>query len=304
MAQQNLNYGSAANDGTGDGLRDTFIKVEDNFTELYDRPVGSETGEYRASSTTTPTPTSGQIRWNNATQANATQIFLSDTTNPGTDLTNYLGTIQAGSIFYVQDKGNAANYSRWQIASIVDSGTYFTLGVTLLDAGTNIGNNTICAVSITSTGVLSAETLLPVYASCGMTANATATTISVTGTYYPISGTISAGNVSSNMTTDAAGKITYTGSDSRHFHIVSNFDMTTASNSQITSFRWYKNGVAISRPVERKVGTGSDIGAASLHADAMLTTNDYLELKVTNLSSASTITVKNLYLFVMGMIMA
>ena len=35
MAQQNLNYGSAANDGNGDGLRDTFIKVEANFTELY-----------------------------------------------------------------------------------------------------------------------------------------------------------------------------------------------------------------------------------------------------------------------------
>ena len=186
MAKQSINYGTTVNDGTGDNLRNAFIKTDDNFNELYAKD---------------------------------------------------------------------ANF-------------------------------------------------IPVYASCGMTANATATTIAVTGTYYPISGTVTAGNVSSGITTNAAGKITYTGTDTRHFHIVSNFDMTTASNSQITSFRWYKNGVAISRPVERKVGTGSDIGAASLHADAMLSTNDYLELKVTNLTSASTITVKNLYLFVMGFIMA
>ncbi len=35
MAQSTLNYGAAANDGTGDGLRDTFIKVDDNATEIY-----------------------------------------------------------------------------------------------------------------------------------------------------------------------------------------------------------------------------------------------------------------------------
>ena len=60
---------------------------------------------------------------------------------------------------------------------------------------------------------------------------------------------------------------------------------------------------AISQPVKRKVGTGSDLGAASLHADATLSSGDYLELKCTNDTSASTITVQNLYLYVMGMIM-
>lgn len=37
MAITPLNYGSAANDGTGDGLRDTFIKIESNTDELYKR---------------------------------------------------------------------------------------------------------------------------------------------------------------------------------------------------------------------------------------------------------------------------
>ena len=35
MAKQTINIGSAANDGTGDGLRTAFNKVNANFTELY-----------------------------------------------------------------------------------------------------------------------------------------------------------------------------------------------------------------------------------------------------------------------------
>ena len=35
MAQQNINIGSSANDGTGDPLRTAFDKINDNFNELY-----------------------------------------------------------------------------------------------------------------------------------------------------------------------------------------------------------------------------------------------------------------------------
>ena len=36
MAQQNINIGAAANDGTGDPLRTAFDKSNQNFTELYE----------------------------------------------------------------------------------------------------------------------------------------------------------------------------------------------------------------------------------------------------------------------------
>jgi hypothetical protein len=39
MAKQVIGIGSAANDGSGDALRDAFDKVNDNFTELYDGKV-------------------------------------------------------------------------------------------------------------------------------------------------------------------------------------------------------------------------------------------------------------------------
>lgn len=35
MAKQNINYGAIVGDGTGDGLRDAFIKTDDNFNDLY-----------------------------------------------------------------------------------------------------------------------------------------------------------------------------------------------------------------------------------------------------------------------------
>ena len=42
MAQQIINYGNTANDGTGDPLRDAFIKVDDNFDQVWAAgPVGS-----------------------------------------------------------------------------------------------------------------------------------------------------------------------------------------------------------------------------------------------------------------------
>ena len=52
---------------------------------------------------------------------------------------------------------------------------------------------------------------------------------------------------------------------------------------------------------KRKVGTGSDLGAGSVHADAMLNQNDYVELKVANTTSITNITLQNVYCFVMGM---
>ena len=42
MTQQVINIGAAANDGTGDPLRDCFDKINDNFTELYAKgPAGA-----------------------------------------------------------------------------------------------------------------------------------------------------------------------------------------------------------------------------------------------------------------------
>ena len=145
--------------------------------------------------------------------------------------------------------------------------------------------------------------LMPAHGSASLASNATATTISVATTYYAISGTFVVGGSPASVTESAAGgKMTYTGTIDRHFHIVANMDMTCASNSQILAFQWHLNGSPISCGVNRKVGTGADVGAASVHADAMLSENDELELRVTNLTSTASVTVQNCYVFVLGML--
>ncbi len=78
---------------------------------------------------------------------------------------------------------------------------------------------------------------------------------------------------------------------------------TTAANNKVIEFQWFKNSTALTVAIEVKVGTGSDIGTASIHADTMLSTNDTLTLKVANATDATNLTVKNIYTFAMGMFM-
>lgn len=56
MAQQTINIGTAANDGTGDPIRTAWTKSNANFTELYARPTGGGSG-----SGTVNSGTGGQI---------------------------------------------------------------------------------------------------------------------------------------------------------------------------------------------------------------------------------------------------
>ena len=49
MAIQTINIGTIANDGTGDDLREAFVKVNSNFTELNARSTESTTVAYLGS---------------------------------------------------------------------------------------------------------------------------------------------------------------------------------------------------------------------------------------------------------------
>ena len=139
------------------------------------------------------------------------------------------------------------------------------------------------------------------YANAYLIGNSSETTISVIDQYESLAGSF-ASDGGDLMTGGANGRLTYTGKITKHFHIVSNFDMTSPGTNQTYSFRWFKNGnTPIGPPIERFVGTGSDVGAISLHADAMLAENDYIELKATNKTSTANVTLQNVYLFAMGM---
>ena len=60
MAQQTINIGTVANDGTGDPLRTAFDKVNDNFTELYADDAG-DVNSVTGSGGLTASPTTGAV---------------------------------------------------------------------------------------------------------------------------------------------------------------------------------------------------------------------------------------------------
>lgn len=157
-----------------------------------------------------------------------------------------------------------------------------------------------------SSGDLEAVEAQP-YGGSGMKANATATIINTVGTFEAISGTFVANTSLQGITSGAGGLLTYTGTQGRHFHIVSNFDVTVDSNNQTVKLQWFHtpsggSEVALQIPIEDRISTGADIVSMSTHADVMLQNGDTLQLKVTNETSTANITVKNIYLFAMGML--
>ena len=60
MAQQTINIGTVANDGTGDPSRTAFDKVNDNFTELYSDDAG-DVNSVTGSGGLTASPTTGAV---------------------------------------------------------------------------------------------------------------------------------------------------------------------------------------------------------------------------------------------------
>jgi hypothetical protein len=134
--------------------------------------------------------------------------------------------------------------------------------------------------------------------------NATGTALTLQDTWYKVAGTTSPAETGWNVdNTTSSNRLVYTGAAPRHFHIVSNLSVLCSSSNQVLEFTWFKNGSKLPGLASLKIGTGSDIRAVSVHSDAMLSQNDYVELYARNRSSAgTTLTVEDFYGFISGMI--
>ena len=130
MAKQTVNLGTVADDGTGDNLRDGMDKVNDNFSEIYDKLGGTgatvlTSGMSADSDTVTLTaPTISGIV--GGTQTSATITTLTSTTvKPGTMV------LAAGSI---TDTSGALSFGD---ENLTGTGT-LTIGAITTDATMNI----------------------------------------------------------------------------------------------------------------------------------------------------------------------
>jgi hypothetical protein len=104
------------------------------------------------------------------------------------------------------------------------------------------------------------------------------------------------------MSSPVGNRLVYTGRGSRHFHIVASISMTSALSQVTAGFKLAKNDLVLDSSVNtRRINTNTDIGATAIHGDVILDTDEYIELWLTNETSATAINIEECYLFAMGM---
>ena len=149
MAQQTINIGSNANDGTGDPLRTAFNKINANFTELY----GDSAEANDIKEDTTP-QLGGDLDLNGhkITTARSNENIVLDPAGTGTiELnanTNVTGTITATGNIFANGNINLGNSSGDQTKVV----GVFEADNIQIDGTTITTNTTNGSVSITGNG--------------------------------------------------------------------------------------------------------------------------------------------------------
>ena len=93
------------------------------------------------------------------------------------------------------------------------------------------------------------------------------------------------------------GRLRYTGSVTRSFHVAVTISGTPANPTDIFVFGVTENGSTDCKVL----GSSSGTQFSALHCMVSLATNEYIELYVGNLSGARNFTIKSLNIFAMGM---
>jgi len=98
----------------------------------------------------------GNVVWNNATQANATEIFVSHQTSGTDDIDVFLSLLKTGDIVIIQDQSNSANYQKWTISATptVVENAQTTIPVTLVTSTHSFANNNPVLFIVVSTGAV------------------------------------------------------------------------------------------------------------------------------------------------------
>jgi len=137
------------------------LSITDDQVLTYDGsiiPTAAVIGRYDidTSGTTAPVGTK-DIRYNNATQISATQLFISDITEDGIDVDLFLSLIKQGSALVIQDRDDHLNYQTYEVSGTPTfASATWTFPVTFKDSGgtgtTNFANNHKTLLSALSSG--------------------------------------------------------------------------------------------------------------------------------------------------------
>jgi len=113
-----------------------------------DEVFTSDTG-----STADSDPGNGLFKWNNATQASATALYVDNQTAAGVSMTTFFASLPPDGYIYLAQEDDAAKWQLWKWSGLptAGSGYYKFTGLTLMAAGTALDDNKATAVSFKGT---------------------------------------------------------------------------------------------------------------------------------------------------------
>lgn len=94
-------------------------------------PGGSgEFLDYSWNDTTTTPPGGGQVRFSNADQRTDGNLYFSEMTAPGVDVTFIMRNVREGDVFQIWDKDDASRFQQWEAtADVIDHDTWYDIPV-------------------------------------------------------------------------------------------------------------------------------------------------------------------------------
>jgi len=108
-------------------------------------------------------------------------------------------------------------------------------------------------------------------------------------------GTTTTANLFRFDTDGASNRLRYVGTKTKIFNISASLSLTSTTNNQVLSIYFAKNGTVLnSTRIQRKIGTGADVGAVSISGTVELATGDYIELWLANDLASRDATIENL----------
>lgn len=148
--------------------------------------------------------------------------------------------------------------------------------------------------------------LVPSFGGVYVAGNSTATSIVSANTDYVTNWNSSGAQTNARQfTVSTAGRLTYSGTVNIHCHVACtiSFSVSVAASKEV-QFKIYKNG---STEVAGSLTTVDTNGATvtlstAIHCDVGLSTNDYLEVWVSNETDTTNVTLEDCYLFASSMI--
>lgn len=123
-------------DGTNWFTQRGIGSVTSGGTELKYLTLTSDTSSQADSD-----PGNGLMKWNNATQASATVLFMDNQTLDAVSLTTFYGNLVAGGFIYLQQSDDASKWQLWKVTTVTSASGYYKFTVALQASGGSIANS-------------------------------------------------------------------------------------------------------------------------------------------------------------------